>query len=93
MNALILYGGCVVGAFALYILNRTGGRQPFSLFSVLNVDVGRTGQPGVILLDMIISSAIGCLLVFWIAQPQNQAQAVVAGLGMTGLLSSHAKGI
>lgn len=83
---------CTVGAFVLYILNRTNGKKPFSMFLVINIDVGATtGKPYVILLDMIVSSMIGGSVVYFVTYPSTAAQAVVAGLGMTGLLSVHAK--
>jgi len=62
------------------------------MFLVINIDVGTvTGKPLIILTDMIISSVIGGSVVYFVAHPTTAAQAVVAGLGMTGLLSVHAK--
>lgn len=40
---------------------------------------------------MIFSSMIGAGVVYLLTQPVTVPQAVVAGLGMTGILSSHAK--
>lgn len=79
------------GAFVLYILNRHQNRQPFSLFVALNVDVGQKAYAWLVLLDMIFSSMIGAGVVYLLTQPVTVPQAVVAGLGMTGILSSHAK--
>lgn len=80
------------GAFVLYLLNRNAGRQPFSLFQVLNIDISReTGKPHTILFDMIVSSLIGGGIVFALVHPESTGQAIVAGLGMTGLLSAYAK--
>jgi hypothetical protein len=80
-----------LGAFTLYVLNWHQGRQPFSLFKVLNVDVSATGHPVVILLDIVISSILGTIIVVAITAPATIAQAVVAGLGMTGILSAHSE--
>jgi hypothetical protein len=85
-------GLCTVGAFVLYLLNRNGGREPFSLFKGLNLDVSReTGRPHMILLDMVISSLLGGAVVYALVQPASMAQAIVAGLGMTGLLQATVK--
>lgn len=83
-----------VGAFVLYVLNRLQKKQPFSLFEALNIDV-RThdSRPTTILTDMILSSLLGSILVVAIVSPTTIAQAVAAGLGLTGLLSTLATNI
>jgi hypothetical protein len=81
------------GAFILYVLNRMGGRQSFSLFFAINIDVGRSGHPLVVLGDMVISSALGGVAVYLLTAPTTYIQAMVVGLGMTGILSAHAKEI
>lgn len=78
-----------LGAFVLYLLNRLQGKQPFSLFRGLNINVGSGAWPIVILLDMVISSILGSILVIALTAPITVPQAVVAGLGMTGILSAH----
>src|SRR5690242_3275703 len=96
LNTLIsetaLYFLCTFfGAFILYVLTRTGGRQPFSLFLAININIDRSARPYVIFSDIVISSLIGAGAVFLLTAPGNYAQAIVAGLGMTGVLSAHAK--
>jgi archaellum biogenesis protein FlaJ (TadC family) len=91
MASLRLLFSTAFGAFVLYILNRHQNRQPFSLFVALNVDVGQKASAWLVLLDMIVSSVIGAGVVYLLTQPVTVPQAVVAGLGMTGILSSHAK--
>lgn len=80
-----------LGAFALYLMNRLQGKQPFSLFRALNINVGAGAGPFVIFLDMVISSILGATLVIALTAPATVPQAVVAGLGMTGILSAHTK--
>lgn len=75
------------GAFVLYLLNRLQERRPFSLFSGLNIDVGIKAKPHVILIDMLISSALGGVLVLALSSPESTPQALLGGLGLTGLLS------
>jgi len=81
-----------LGAFTLYILNRHQGKQPFSLFRALNIDVlTATARPFTILIDMVLSSALGALVVMPLTSPNTVAQAIIAGLGMTGILAAHTK--
>jgi hypothetical protein len=81
-----------LGAFTLYVLNRHQGKQPFSLFRALNIDVlTPAARPFTILIDMILSSALGALVVMPLTLPSTVAQAVIAGLGMTGILAAHTK--
>ncbi|EJB8454940.1 hypothetical protein MW332_004788 [Vibrio parahaemolyticus] len=80
-----------MGAFVLYILNRHQGMRPFSLFSALNINVSTKANALVILLDMVFSSIIGSIVVLALVEPTTVAQAVVAGLGMTGILSVNSK--
>jgi hypothetical protein len=92
LGDLKLIGLSVLGAFVLYVLNRNNGREPFSLFKVLNLDVSvATGLGWLILLDMVVSSALGGSVVYLIVTPTTAAQAVVSGLGMTGLLSAQVR--
>jgi hypothetical protein len=87
---LPFYAG--LGAFMLYILNRIQGKQPFSLFRALNIDVlTAAARPITIFADMILSSALGAAVVLPIAAPTTIAQAIIAGLGMTGILAAHTK--
>lgn len=80
-----------LGAFVLYALNRLNDHQPFSLFKVLNIDVGATAPSRAILGDMVASSILGAIVVFALASPDTSRQAIAAGLGMTGILSATAK--
>ena len=81
-----------LGAFTLYVLNRLQNHQPFSLFKAINIDVGPNGRPLAILSDMFFSCLIGALLVSVLSSPDTGRQAIVAGLGMTGILSAASKG-
>jgi len=81
-----------LGAFVLYALNRLQDHQPFSIFKVINVETGRDAKPSTILFDMVISSAVGALVIFAFTAPETGRQAIAAGLGMTGLLSAAIKG-
>ena len=81
-----------LGSFTLYILNRMQGKQPFSLFRATNIDVlSSAARPITIFLDMILSSFIGALVVIPLASPTTVPQAIIAGLGMTGILAAHTK--
>jgi hypothetical protein len=77
------------GAFVLYILNRLNKRQPFSLFSAL--DVPMKDRPGRAFGDMMISSGIGGGIVLLLLHPTSAADAGAAGLGLTGILSAFGK--
>ena len=87
----ILFLATFAGSFGLYILNKTHAKQPFSLFVAINIKVDTTARPIVVLIDMIISSLIGSSIVFFLTNPTLPVQAVVAGLGMTGLLAAGAR--
>lgn len=86
-----LFAFTVLGAFVLYILNRSSGKQAFSLFRVLNLNVGESGSALLILADMVVSSMIGAAAVQALTSPDTIPQAVVAGLGMTGVLSAASR--
>jgi hypothetical protein len=80
-----------LGAFMLYALNRLNQKEPFSLLKVLNINVGVGASPGVIFLDMLVSSTLGTAVILPLTSPATIPQAVVAGLGMTGILAAHSK--
>ena len=82
-----------MGAFVLYILNRHNGKKPFSFFSAMNIDVSDKARPKTIFLDMTLSSLIGAIVVMPLVCPTTIGQAVVAGLGMTGILSVNSTDI
>lgn len=71
------------GAIILYVLNKLQGKQPFSFFIALNIDVSNEAPWHIVLL----SSFIGGIAVFFITSPATAAQAIMVGLGMTGVLS------
>jgi hypothetical protein len=80
------------GCFILYILNRSQGKQPFSLFRAANIDVlSNTARPYTIFVDMILSSMIGAAVVIPLTSPTTVQQAIIAGLGMTGILATHTR--
>lgn len=80
-----------LGAFVLYLLNRLQERKPFSLFSGLNIEVGAKGKPHVILIDMLISSILGGYIVLALSSPETNLQALLGGLGLTGILSPYSQ--
>jgi hypothetical protein len=84
-----LYLAAMFGAFVLYLLNRLNNRQPFSLFTALQVKID--SRPGIIFSDMIVSSAIGAGVVFLLLNPTSVPEAMTAGLGLTGVLSAFGK--
>ena len=75
------------GAIILYVLNKLQGKQPFSFFIALNIDVSNEAPWHIVLSDMLLSSLIGGIAVFFITSPATAAQAIMVGLGMTGVLS------
>ena len=80
----------ILGAFTLYVLNRLQGKQPFSLFLAINVDVtSDNALPPIIFLDMLLSSALGAAVVIPLTAPETVPQAIIAGLGMTGILAAR----
>jgi len=80
-----------LGAFVLYLLNRLQNKQPFSLFTAININMGTNAKSMIVLGDMCISSIIGTVLIIPLASPITISQAIIAGLGMTGILSAHTK--
>ena len=90
MGAILgLYGAAMFGAFVLYVLNRLNKRQPFSLFTALQVKLD--SRPGMVFSDMIVSSAIGAGIVILMLNPTSVTESVTAGLGLTGVLSAFGK--
>lgn len=81
--------GCVV----LYVLNRQQGKQPFSLLVALNVSLDKQASPGVGFIDLLVSSIIGGVLVTALTSPTTTPQAIIAGLGLTGILSAYSEDI
>lgn len=79
------------GAFVLYVLNRNNGVKPFSIFDAVNIDVSDSGRPRDILFDMFLSSSLGSIIIVALTSPNTIPQAIVAGLGMTGLLLPFGK--
>jgi len=87
MEATRLPAFACLGAIILYVLNKLQGKQPFSFFTALNLDVSNQAPWHMVLLDMILSSLLGGIAVFFITSPETSAQAIMVGLGMTGVLS------
>lgn len=82
-----------LGCFTLYLLNRLQKKQPFSVFTALNANMVSDPHPMKVLADVVISSILGTMIVIAITEPSTIPQAVIAGLGMTGILSVHTKEI
>lgn len=85
----LLYAAAVAGAILLYLLTRLRGRRPFSVLAALHVKTEK--RPGYIFLDMILSCVpmAGFVLIF--LEPCSVKEAMVAGLGATGLLSAFGR--
>lgn len=88
ISEIKLQMGSVFGAFVLYILHRHNDKQPFSLFKAIGIPLENYST---IIHDMFWSSLIGGITVFCITDPATMPQAIVSGLGMTGILSAHSK--
>lgn len=78
-----------LGASTLYLLNRLQKKQPFSVLTALNVDMVNNPLPAKVLADVFISGGLGALIVVALTSPATIPQAVIAGLGMTGILTIH----
>jgi len=90
-----IYFYTFIGAVFLYVLNRQQNKQPYSVFTALNVDIDRRGFGGfcIVLLDMLLSCLLGAVGVIALTSPTTISQAFASGLGMTGILSFHTKEI
>jgi len=75
MDTVQLPAFACFGAIILYVLNKLQGKQPFSFFSALNIDVSNEAPWRNVLWDMILSSLIGGIAVFFITSPATAAQA------------------
>lgn len=80
-----------LGACVLYMLNRINNKQPFSLFSAINMGIKPTTKPLLIICDMMLSSIIGAAVVVPLVQPHTAGQCIISGLGMTGIFSAFSK--
>ena len=87
MDLIRLPAFACFGAIILYVLNKLQGKQPFSFFMALNIDVSKEAPWHIVLSDMLMSSLIGGIAVFFITSPATAPQAIMVGLGMTGVLS------
>jgi hypothetical protein len=58
MDAIQLPAFACFGAIILYVLNKLQGKQPFSLFRALNIDVSNDAPWHNVLLDMLLSSGV-----------------------------------
>ncbi|MBO0902503.1 hypothetical protein [Jiella sonneratiae] len=83
-----MYSYVLLGAVMLFVLDRNKGREPFSVFKAINIDARR---PLVLVLDILFSCALGGLVVYLLTDPQTVRQAIVTGLGTTGILSTLGK--
>jgi len=81
----------IFGVLALYLYNRNQHKQPFSVLTPFNIDLGKA-KPVTIFFDVTLSSIFGGLLVFLFTEPETLKQALVSGIGMTGILSAYTKG-
>jgi hypothetical protein len=82
-----------VASLALYMMHRLQKKQPFSLFTAINVPIDGSTKPLVVLGDMIVSCIIGAFIVVPLTNPATVPQAIIAGLGTTGILAAHTKDV
>ncbi|MCE7028355.1 hypothetical protein [Jiella avicenniae] len=83
-----MYSYVLLGAVMLFVLDRNKGREPFSVFRAINIV---TRHPIVLTLDILVSCALGGLVVYLLTDPKTIQQAIVTGLGTTGILSTFGK--
>jgi hypothetical protein len=83
-----MFSYVLLGAIALFVMDRNKGREPLSVFQAININ---SAKPIARLFDLIISCILGGLIVFLLTKPGTIEQAIAAGLGTTGLLSSFGK--
>jgi len=76
---------CGIGAFVLFFKLQKKGAPVFEVITYINPAYG--SSPWCRLLEALVFSALGALIGTIITQPGNPQQAIVAGLGWTGLLS------
>jgi hypothetical protein len=82
------------GAAVLYLLNLLNSRQPFSVFVAVENGTGYVPSKRtwlMVVLDLIISSAIGGVAVMQIWHPVSASEALLGGLGLTGIFSAFGK--
>ncbi|MGJ8654352.1 MAG: hypothetical protein ACSHX8_13920 [Opitutaceae bacterium] len=91
-NAYFLFALTFLGAFGLYVLHKNQNNDPFSFLKAINVDVGESSHPRTIIFDICLTSLLGSLLVFFISEPQSSSQAVMTGLGFSGVISAFTNG-
>ena len=84
-----LYGWTWFAAFCLYMILNAFGRQPLSLFRVLQIQLD--GRPLVIFADMLITSLLLGILTTTFMKPCSPQDAVIGGLGSSGLFSSFGR--
>jgi hypothetical protein len=85
---IYVYGCVLLGAIALFVIERNRGREPFSVFQAINLV-----SPHWVVrsFDLLISCALSALVVYLLAHPNTAQQAIAAGLGATGILSAAGK--
>lgn len=85
-----MYPYVLLGAVMLFVLDRNKGQSPFSVFDAIGM---KTGSPLLSLLDILASCALGGLVVFLLTDPKTVQQALVTGLGTTGILSTIGRSV
>lgn len=91
---LITHFYAFMGAFMLYLMHRLQNKLPISLLK----GIGLIRDPSnadykILLLDMCLTSILGCILIVPLASPITPAQSIIAGLSMTGILTIHTENI
>ena len=84
----VLLGISICGTFCLYMVGRFRGQPQFSILSPLNVKINQGTHPAVMLLDAVLTSVLGGFVSYCMTDPTTNAQAISAGLAVTGILNS-----
>jgi hypothetical protein len=87
-----LYWITLLGAAGSYIIQKNKKRIPFSVLRAFNLDTGKNAPAWLLLVDVAVTSLFGSLLVFLFTEPTTKQQAVVIGIGFTGIIAMVEKG-
>jgi hypothetical protein len=84
----VLLAISMCGTFCLYMVGRFRGQTQFSVLAPLNIRINANTKPAVMLLDAILTSALGGFIAYCATEPTTNPQALSTGLAVTGILNS-----
>ena len=90
-EGLRLFCLCFVGTAALYMVCKCSGTNQVTLLKAWNVKIDKTTPLAVVAVDMIITSLLGAVIMYFLVGPTTNAQAVTAGFGFTGAMNAIKK--